>query len=173
MPNKNGYDWQMKFRWQFSTMTKKTLHLLLLYNDTDWLSRNEIWIFENFQLLIILLALKPINKNEMYNRESHGESKELDNGWFRPHFYAGLLLVFSQIRFLFYNFGICSFHFAVCWVCSTIWHNKQSNKNELKILLCKQIVVLPKNVLYQNTMLLNCNWNTKCKKNYFQYFFYI
>ena len=74
-----------------------------------------------------------------------------------------LLLVFSQIRFLFYNFGICSFHFAVCWVCSTIWHNKQSNKNELKILLCKQIVVLPKNVLYQNTMLLNCNWNSKCK----------
>ena len=50
------------------------------------MTRNEIWIFENFQLLIILFALKPINKNEMYNRESHGESKELDNGWFRPHF---------------------------------------------------------------------------------------
>jgi hypothetical protein len=44
------------------------------------LSRNEIWIFENFQLLIILFALKPINKNEMYNWESHGECKKLDNG---------------------------------------------------------------------------------------------
>ena len=102
---------QMKFRWQFSTMTKKNF---TCYYCT--MTRNEIWIFENFQLLIILFALKPINKNEMYNRESHGESKELDNGWFRPHFYAGLILVCSQIRFLFYNFGICSLHFAVCWV---------------------------------------------------------
>lgn len=65
----------MKFRWQFSTMTKKNF---TCYYCT--MTRNEIWIFENFQLLIILFALKPINKNEMYNRESHGESKELDNG---------------------------------------------------------------------------------------------
>jgi hypothetical protein len=113
--------------------------------------------------------LKPINKNEMYNRESHGESKELDNGWFRPHFYAGLLLVFSQIRFLFYNFGICSLHFAVCWVCSTVWHNKQSNKNKLKIMLCKQIVLLPKNVQYH--CYWNCNWVSKCKKNIFNTLF--
>ena len=80
-----------------------------------------------------------------------------------------LFLHKSGSYFIISAFAVYTLQFAEFADCSTVWHNKQSNINKLKIMLCKQIVLLPKNVQYH--CYWNCNWVSKCKKNIFNTFF--